>query len=182
MTEGLTSPEPEITKASFSALKKIKLKDYTLIQQLKVYELYQQHLDTQIRTAYNHPSPFGNWFEVDIFLAIHKRGYFIVPDFEVSAGKDTSRSRQNLPYHIDFVVFDSTGAKLAIEYDGKKWSSKEGDIKKDQTRLKSLESIGWEVFRISEKEFQSSPEETLEGLWNKLNEVKIQPLQPAKSF
>ena len=181
MTEGLTSPVPEIAKATAAALMKVRLKDYTLIQQLKIYELYRQHLDTQIRTAHNHPSPFGSWFEADIFLSIHKRGYFVISDFEVSAGTELSNSSWNLPYRIDFVVFGLDGTKLAIEYDGAKWHPTEEAMEKDLENQEDLESLGWEIFRISEKDFHSFPEETLEGLWNKLNEVKIQPLQPAKS-
>ena len=182
LAEGLTSPEPDIRKATAAALKKIKLKDWTLIQQIKVQELYQRQWETETRTSYNHPEPFGSWYEVDIFLAIHQKGYFIVPDFEVSAGTELSNSSWNLPYRIDFVVFGSDGTKLAIEYDGIKWHSTEEAMEKDMEIQEELESFGWEVFRISEKDFKVFPEDTLEGLWNKLNEMHIHPMEPSKSF
>ena len=182
MAEGLISPESDIRKATASALKKIKLKEWTLIQQLKVQELYQQQWETEIRTSYNHPEPFGSWYEVDIFLAIHQKGYFIVPDFEVSAGTELSNSSWNLPYRIDFVVFGSDGRKLAIEYDGAKWHVTEEAMQKDMGIQEDLESFGWEVFRISEKDFKVFPEDALEGLWSKLNEIQIHPMEPSKSF
>ena len=54
-------------------------------------------------------------------------------------------------------------------------------MEKDLEIQEDLESFGWEVFRISETDFKASPEETLEGLWNKLNEIQIYPLQPSES-
>ena len=112
IAEGLSSEDPSIRNAFDSTLKRIQSRDYTVIQQLKVQELYRKYWDTEERTANNHPTPFGSWFEVDIFLAIHQKGYFVSSDFEVSAGKDISHSDWTQPHRIDFVVFGSNGSQI----------------------------------------------------------------------
>ena len=173
IAEGLLNPNPEIRAATTATLKGIKIRDFTVIQQLKVQELYQNQWDTEKRTVHNHPTPFGSWFEVDIFLSIHRRGYFVVSDFEVSAGEDTSNPDWKSPYRIDFVIFGPNGIRLAVEYEGKK----RYPTKETQENLKNLEDFGWEVFRISETDFKSSPEPILEELWNTLEEMNIHPLQ-----
>lgn len=182
IAKGLSNEDPDIRNAFDSTLKRIQSKDHTVVQQLKIQELYQKYRDTEERTAKNHPVPFGSWFEADIFLAIHQRGYFVSSDFEVSAGKDISHIDWTKPHRIDFVVFGSNGARLAIEYEGKKWQPTKEAQNKDRKREGNLEDFGWDVFRISEADFKSSPEQVLEDLWNKLNEMEIYPLQASQNF
>lgn len=173
IAEGLFSPKPEIRDATVLTLKQTKIRAFTVIQQLKVQELYQKQWDTEKRTADNHPAPFGSWFEVDIFLSIHRKGFFVVSDFEVSTGKDNSNPDWKSPYRIDFVIFGPNGIKLAVEYEGKKRYPTEAVQEKNE----NLEDFGWDVFRISETNFISSPEQVLENLWNKLTEMNLYPLQ-----
>ena len=71
---------------------------------------------------------------------------------------------------------------MAVEYDGKKWHPTKEAQNKDRKREENLEDFGWDVFRISESDFKSSPEQVLENLWDKLNEMEIHPLQPSQSF
>ncbi len=58
------------------------------------------------------PEPFDSWFEVDVFLWMHGRGYRVIPQFEVA------------DYHIDLVVEGMHG-RLAVECDGDFWHGPE---------------------------------------------------------
>ena len=175
MYELLTDTSPNIRKATSFALRKINPSIYPIFQSIKIQELYQKHIEEKNKEPSNAPKPFGSWSEVRIFLAIHKRGYFVIPQFEVVADKTISyRSR---PYRIDLVIIGSVGKKLAVEFDG---SQHENNKQKDKERQKRLKSFGWEFLRIQKKDFYSQPDRSLEKLWKKLDEMEIKPISETK--
>jgi len=60
--------------------------------------LYQRHIEEKNKKHYNAPKPFGSWFAVCVFLAIHKKGYFVIPEFEFAAEKEVSYISGSKPY------------------------------------------------------------------------------------
>lgn len=107
------------------------------------------------------PSPFGSWFEVDVFLKISERGYRVLPQFAV-AGR-----------HIDLVVEGMQG-RLAVECDGDAWHGAER-YDQDMARERMLERCGWTFWRVGGSTFYRDPEAALEGLWNTLKRLGIHP-------
>ena len=137
----------------------------------------------------NEPPPFDSWFEVEVFLQLHKKGYIVLPQFPVQQVNNSSSF-----YYIDLVVLDSKDPqkKLAIECDG---PGHEGKEEQDYIRQNELEKQGWTIWRIkhSKKETPSlsSPPfyfdfsdwkkseinpETLDKLWEELDKRGIKPV------
>lgn len=100
------------------------------------------------------PSPFDSWFEVDVFNDIVRKGYSIIPQYEVARGK----------YRIDLVAILSNGIKIAIECDGDKYHGAE-QFQNDMTRERVLKRCGWQFFRVRGSEYYSDREKSLEPLW-----------------
>lgn len=120
------------------------------------------------RSQLKPPAPFhqpgvvtGSWFEVDVALVPHRKGYRVIPQFEV-AGK-----------HIDLVV-EGGQALLAIECDGDHWHGADR-YEADMQRQRQLERCGWEFFRVSEAAFYTNKEKALTPLWRILEERGIFP-------
>ena len=179
MYELLTDTNSNIRQAASSALRQVDSNIYAIVQSLDIQELYQRHIAEKNKKHYNAPKPFGSWFAVRIFLAIHKKGYFVIPEFEFAAKKTVSYTSGSKPYRIDLVIIGSDGKKLAVECDGRQHENdniKQEDIKRQQ----ELESFDWEFWRISQKSFYSQPVQTLEKLWKKLDETGIQPFSESK--
>lgn len=114
------------------------------------------------------PPPFhkagivrGSWFEVDVALEIHRKGYYIIPQFPI-VGR-----------HIDLVV-EGGQARLAVECDGDKWHGADR-YEADMQRQRQLERCGWEFFRVRESAFYANKENALAGLWRALEERGIFP-------
>ena len=107
------------------------------------------------------PSVFDSWFEVDVFQKIATRGYFVVPQYEVSG------------YFIDLAIVGQKG-KLAVECDGERWHGAE-QLEKDAARQRDLERCQWPFFRIREGAFYLDQEAALEPLWKELQRQGIQP-------
>ena len=175
-----TNANLKIQQATSFALENASLNNkykYEVIQTTKIRDLYEKHIEEKNKEPSNAPKPFGSWSEVRIFLAIHKRGYFVIPQFEVVADKTISyRSR---PYRIDLVIIGSEGKKLALEFDGNQHENE--DIKQeDKGRQKQIENIGWKFWRIKQRDFTSHPDQTLEKLWEKLDEIEIKPISETK--
>jgi very-short-patch-repair endonuclease len=105
------------------------------------------------------PAPFDSWFEVDVALRLVRRGFHVVPQYEV-AGK-----------RIDLVV-EGGQARLAVECDGDTWHGAD-QYEADMQRQRMLERCGWEFFRVRESAFYSNDKEAIEGLWRKLQERGI---------
>jgi very-short-patch-repair endonuclease len=113
------------------------------------------------RSMLEPPDPFDSWFEVDVALAIERKGYQVRPQYEV-AGK-----------RIDLVV-EGGQARLAVECDGDAWHGPDR-YEDDMMRQRQLERCGWMFFRVRESAFYSNRESALKGLWQELEERGIYP-------
>jgi len=118
------------------------------------------------RSQIKPPHPFhqpgvvdGSWFEVDVALEIHRKGYQLIPQFPI-AGR-----------HIDLVI-EGGIARLAVECDGDNWHGADR-YESDMQRQRQLERCGWEFFRVRESEFYSNKENALAGLWQVLEDRSI---------
>ncbi len=120
------------------------------------------------RSIVKPPSPFESWFEVDVALELLRKGYDIIPQYEI-AGK-----------RIDIAVIGSN-TKLAIECDGDFWHGPE-KFEEDMHRQRQLERCGWEFFRIKESLFYAKKKETLENLYAFLEKRRIIPKLYTKKF
>jgi very-short-patch-repair endonuclease len=107
------------------------------------------------------PKPFDSWFEVDVALEIARKGFRVVPQFEV-AGK-----------YIDLVI-EGGNARLAVECDGDEWHGAD-QYEADMQRQRQLERCRWEFFRVRECAFRWDKENALSGLWRLLEERGIYP-------
>ena len=106
-------------------------------------------------------APFDSWFEVDVFLRIARRGYRVIPQFEVAG------------YRIDLVVQGMDGS-MAVECDGDEWHGADR-YEADAARQRDLERCGWTFWRVRESVFRLDPEEALSDLWKTLKTRKILP-------
>ena len=105
------------------------------------------------------PTPFDSWFEVDVFLRIARRGYRVIPQFEVGG------------YRIDLVVQGMEGS-LAVECDGDAWHGPDR-YEEDAARQRDLERCGWMFWRVREGAFRLDPDDALEDLWETLKRRRI---------
>jgi very-short-patch-repair endonuclease len=113
------------------------------------------------RGIVNPPAPFDSWFEVDVALQLLRRGYFVVPQYDVAG------------YRIDLVV-EGGQARLAVECDGDTWHGADR-YDADMDRQRQLERCGWEFCRVRESAFYSDKERALASLWQMLEERRIFP-------
>jgi very-short-patch-repair endonuclease len=111
------------------------------------------------RRVVNPPAPFDSWFEVDVALELLRRGFTVLPQYEV-AGK-----------RIDLVV-EGGQARLAVECDGDNWHGADR-YESDMQRQRQLERCGWNFFRVRESAFYANKEEALGELWGMLEERGI---------
>ena len=113
------------------------------------------------RSVMSPPKPFDSWFEVDVALELLRRGFIVIPQYEV-AGK-----------RIDLVV-EGGQARLAVECDGDNWHGAD-HYEADMQRQRQLERCRWEFFRVRESAFYANTEGALAGLWKALEERGIFP-------
>ncbi len=109
----------------------------------------------------NPPEPFDSWFEVDMYLKLTERGYRAIPQFRVAG------------YKIDLVVEGMRG-RLAVECDGDEWHGPEM-YDQDMARQRILERATWTFWRVRGSSFYRDPDQALEPLWQKLEELGIYP-------
>ncbi len=107
------------------------------------------------------PEPFDSWFEIDVFLQLHERGYRVIPQYRVAN------------YKIDLVVEGMRG-RLAVECDGDEWHGPE-EYERDMARQRILERAKWTFWRIRGSSYYREPMQALDPLWQKLNEEGIRP-------
>ncbi|KFU75303.1 Protein of unknown function [Amycolatopsis lurida] len=107
-------------------------------------------------------APFESLFEQKVFREIKRRGYFVVPQYEVGTR------------HLDLVVVGD-GGRLAVECDGHLWHTSTAQQISDARRDRELRRMGWDVLRIRESEFEFDPDRELEPLWQRLDERGIHP-------
>jgi superfamily I DNA and/or RNA helicase/very-short-patch-repair endonuclease len=125
------------------------------------YCLYPKQTHTAIKELEH---PFDSAFEKDVYRLIVARGYRVIPQVQVgSVGK-----------RIDLVI-EGTRNRLAVECDGDKWHGLV-QWEADQERQRILERVGWKFWRIRGSVFYRDPEEAMEPLWKKLDEMNIYPI------
>jgi very-short-patch-repair endonuclease len=110
------------------------------------------------------PSGFDSRFEVNVYNEIIKKGYEVIPQYEIANGK----------YRIDLAIILSNGAKIAIECDGDEFHGPD-QFDRDNARQKVLERVGWQFFRIRGSDFYLNKEKSLEDLWIllEMNEMSV---------
>jgi len=118
------------------------------------------------RSIVKSPDPFDSWFEVDVALEIAKKGYYVIPQFEV-AGK-----------FIDLVI-EGGQARLAVECDGDQFHGTD-EFESDMQRQRILERCGWIFFRIRASAFYAGKDKSLHSLWTILEELGIHPQRRQK--
>ena len=109
----------------------------------------------------NQPDPFESWFELDVFLCVARRGYRVIPQFEIAGCR------------IDLVVQGMDGS-LAVECDGDAWHGADR-YEQDAARQRDLERCGWTFWRVRESVFRLDPGEALRDLWETLKAFGILP-------
>ena len=115
------------------------------------------------------PRPFDSWFEVQVFVEIARRGFRVIPQYEVGG------------YRIDLVVEGMAG-KLAVECDGDRWHGPE-QFDKDLSRQLELERAGFQFWRVRGSTFYRDPQGALEDLWKTLARAGVSPYaNPAKAI
>lgn len=107
------------------------------------------------------PEPYESWFEVDVALELLRRGYRVIPQFEVSG------------YRIDLVV-EGLENRLAVECDGDAWHGPE-QFERDMARQRQLERARWNFVRIRESEFYADRGKALQLIEEKCAELNIYP-------
>ncbi len=135
----------------------------TKIQKIAGFDYSElwQHANKVNRSIVSPLYPFDSWFEVDVAIEIMRKGYQVIPQFEV-AGR-----------HIDLVV-EGGCARLAVECDGDKFHGIE-QYEQDMQRQRMLERCGWVFYRIRASGFYADRERGLTGLWRMLEERGIMP-------
>lgn len=101
-------------------------------------------------------------FEFEVAKLIINRGFKVIPQYEVAG------------YRIDLVI-QGENAKLAIECDGDKYHNRIEKWEEDNERQQILERSGWKFWRVSGSSFYRHQEKALESLWEKLDEMGIEP-------
>lgn len=100
-----------------------------------------------------------NDFEKDIYCSILEKGYKVIPNYQVNN------------FSIDFVV-EGENSKIAIMCDSENSKSIEWTFEKE----KILQRAGWTFIHILSSRFYNDKEKAMQILWNKLVELKIQPI------
>ena len=121
-----------------------------------------QKLEQQLNRSNSIPVPhyFSSWSEAELFLNIAKKGYWVVPKYEMSRNR------------IDLVIIGHK-KNLALAYDEKSDSLEETESTKKQ---EMLENLGWEFWKISSTDFNQNKTSSLKALWEFLEDIKIYPL------
>jgi very-short-patch-repair endonuclease len=105
------------------------------------------------------PAPFESWFEVDVFLEIVRRGYRVLPQYELAG------------YRIDLLVEGMKG-RLAVECDGDVWHGADR-YEQDMARQRILERCGLRFWRVRGSTFCRSPSLAVQRLCETLDALGI---------
>lgn len=114
-------------------------RSYSIISQTLFWEIYNK-----IKHFYNKIS----------FATLDKNGE---SDWSGKSHEKIINHEGNL-YFYDFCIDDN---KKIIEFDGDYWHSLETVKKKDITKSLLLESMGYKLYRVNEKDFKSDPQEII---------------------
>jgi len=101
-------------------------------------------------------------FSFEVGNLIIDKGYKVIPEYEI------------LGRRIDLVV-QGENARLAVECDGDQYHTLE-NFDEDYAREQQLRRAGWVFWRIAGSSFYLNKEYALDGLWNKLEELGIEPI------
>ncbi|MGW3547011.1 AAA domain-containing protein [Janibacter hoylei] len=104
---------------------------------------------------------FDSLFEQRVYNRIVDRGFTVVPQLEAQG------------YRIDLVVVGAKG-RLAVECDGDRWHGPDA-YAADLARQRDLERCGWTFFRVRESAFYVDKAQSLEPLWQVLQDLDIRP-------
>lgn len=97
-------------------------------------------------------------FEADVLRAITARGYKVIPQHKVGA------------FRIDMVVDLGNAYRLAVECDGDAYHGPD-HWESDVRRQRVLERLGWNFWRVRASAYYLDPEESLQSLWQRLDEL-----------
>jgi very-short-patch-repair endonuclease len=100
-------------------------------------------------------------FEELVLGHLARAGYRVHPQWQVGH------------YRIDFVV-EGGGKRLALECDGDRFHPLE-KLPDDMERQAILERLGWRFIRIRGSAFFRNPENTMQGVFKKLEEAGVVP-------
>jgi very-short-patch-repair endonuclease len=109
--------------------------------------------------------PFDSLFEQRVFLEIKRRGYHVVPQWEISGKR------------IDLVVIGNH-ARLAVECDGSPYHSTQEQIHQDAERERELRRAGWTFWRVRSSAFALSRDDALKPCGTPLLPWAYSPLPP----
>lgn len=112
-----------------------------------------------------HEQDFDSQFEKDVYQLISSKGYRVIPQVKVGT----------LGKKIDLVV-EGMRTRLAVECDGDRWHGLD-KWEEDMERQRVLERVGWTFWRVRGSAFYANPAKAMESLWDKLNEMGIEPSQ-----
>ena len=118
------------------------------------HELMERMKDGERRTE--------SEFERLVLRRLVARGYRVVPQWEVGA------------YRIDLVVEGPDGKTLAVECDGDRYHPAE-KLADDMARQATLERLGWTFVRIRGSAFFRDPDEAMEPVFGRLEELEVHP-------
>lgn len=105
------------------------------------------------------PEPYESWFEVDAALELLRRGYRVLPQYEVAG------------YRIDLVV-EGSESRLAVECDGDTWHGSDR-YEHDMARQRQLERAGWIFVRVRESEFYLDRNRAIKEVIQACNDLGI---------
>jgi hypothetical protein len=107
------------------------------------------------------PSPFATWLAVDVHRELRRRGYRVLPSYEVAGGR------------IDLVVTD--GRRLvAVACEGESRYDRD-ELEMLLARRRRLERAGWRYLDVSGTRYHLDQEQTLNGLWSGLEQAGVRP-------
>ena len=212
LTKALYDKNQDIRKAARKAFRvlqgkgKTALQSYYKIQDSKAKELQKRIADYQItgkgltydnpnsQPANRVPPPFESWFEVEVFLKIHEKGYVVLPQYVYASSSEAKE------YRIDLVIVSSDKkvisleSMLAVECDGY-YHNTSKQRKEDEEKRRVLEDERWNIWNVKHSKeknpllpyppfYSSYPNwkgrkinpGALDELWEELKRKEIKPV------
>ena len=105
-------------------------------------------------------------FEKEVGEMIIRRGYEVIPQHKPFPN--------DIGYRIDLVI-QGQNNRVAVECDGDRWHGPE-KWEYDQRREAQLRRAGWKFWRISGSAFYRNKENSLDSLWQFLDNESIEPV------
>jgi very-short-patch-repair endonuclease len=146
-----------------------------LVRSVQLADLSSVDLRRSLLEHFNRPMSAGgeeqeslvdlceSGFEREVFLALHERGYRVIP--QVRAGA----------FRIDMVVEGANDTRLAIECDGDEFHGPDRWAA-DMSRQRVLERAGWTFWRCFASTWSIRKSEVLHDLLERLAAIGVEPL------